>query len=144
MSQHTEPFVIERSLKAPLEKVWKAITDKNEMKHWYFDLPTFKPEVGLEFEFTGGPEDGVQCVHQCKITEVIPGKKITYSWKYKGYEGISYVTFELSPDGQNTKLKLTHRDLHTFPPNNADFAKKNFEAGWTDIIGKFLVEYLAK
>ncbi len=28
----TEPFVIERTFDAPIERVWKAITNKNDMK----------------------------------------------------------------------------------------------------------------
>ena len=37
-----EPFVIERVFNAPPEKVWKAITDKNAMKQWYFDIAEFE------------------------------------------------------------------------------------------------------
>jgi uncharacterized protein YndB with AHSA1/START domain len=44
-----DPFVIERTYNAPIAKVWKALTDKNDMKQWYFDLSEFKPEVGFEF-----------------------------------------------------------------------------------------------
>jgi uncharacterized protein YndB with AHSA1/START domain len=33
-----EPFVIERTLNASAERVWKAITDKDQMKEWYFNL----------------------------------------------------------------------------------------------------------
>ena len=33
-----EPFVIERTYNATAEKVWQAITDKNQMKQWYFDI----------------------------------------------------------------------------------------------------------
>ena len=47
-----EPFVIERTFNASKEKVWKAITNKNEMKLWYFDLEEFKPEIGFEFRFS--------------------------------------------------------------------------------------------
>lgn len=139
-----EAFTIERILNAPIEKVWKAISDKKEMKNWYFDLAEFKPEVGFEFEFTGGSPDGIQYVHQCKIIEAIPNKKLSYTWAYKGYEGKSYVTFELFKEGDKTKIKLTHRDLETFPANNKDFARTNFEAGWNDIIDKSLPDYLAK
>ena len=46
-----DPFVIERTCNAPVEKVWKALTDKDQMKKWYFDLPAFKAEKGFEFEF---------------------------------------------------------------------------------------------
>lgn len=139
-----DPFIIERTLNAPVEKVWSAITNKKEMKEWYFDLAEFKPEVGFEFEFTGGPPDGIQYIHQCKVTEAIPNKKLTYSWAYKGYEGKSYVTFELFKEGDKTKLKLTHAGLDSFPANNKDFARTNFEAGWNEIIGKSLPGYLEK
>src|SRR5882757_4289228 len=114
---NTEPFVIERTYNAPVEKVWQAITDKDKMKQWYFDLKEFKPEVGFEFRFFGGSKEQ-QYEHVCKITEVVPGKKLTHSWQYAGYPGESFVTFELSPEGDKTKLKLTHTDLETFPQNN--------------------------
>ncbi len=80
-----EPFIIERTYNAPVAKVWLAITDKDQMKQWYFDIPSFKPEVGLEFQFTGGPDEGPHYVHLCRITEVIPYKKLTHSWRYEGY-----------------------------------------------------------
>jgi len=134
--------IVERVFNAPISKVWKAITDKDEMKLWYFDLAEFKPEVGFKFQFTGGtPEQ--QYIHLCEITEVIPQKKLTYSWIYKGYEGCSYVTFELSEQPQDkTLLKLTHIDIDTFPQDKPDFAIHNFEAGWDSIINTSLKEYL--
>ncbi len=137
-----EPFVIERTYNAPVKKVWKAITDRDQMKEWYFDLEAFKAEVGFEFQFTGGSEDKT-FLHLCKVTEVLPEKKLTYSWRYDGYDGISFVTFELFPDGEGTRLKLTHEGLETFPAIK-DFAKENFAAGWTQIIGTSLKNYVEK
>ena len=126
-----KPFTIERTYHAPIEKVWKAITDKNDMKQWYFDLKEFKPEVGFEFRFEGGPDDNTRYLHVCIITEVIIGQKISYSWRYDGYEGNSLVTFELFAEGDKTRLVLTHAGLETFPGNVSDFAKENFVEGWT-------------
>jgi len=51
-----EPFVIERTFNALVEKVWKAISDKDQMKQWYFDIPEFEPVVGLEFHYSYKPE----------------------------------------------------------------------------------------
>jgi uncharacterized protein YndB with AHSA1/START domain len=141
---NNEPFIIERTYNAPVITVWKAITDKNEMKQWYFDLAEFRPEVGFEFKFTGGPSPEKQYLHLCKITEVIPGRKLTHSWRYDGYEGNSFVTFELFDEGDKTRLKLTHAGLETFPKENPDLAKHNFVAGWTDIIGRSLKEFVEK
>lgn len=144
METTNEPVIIERTFNVPANKLWKAITNKEQMKQWYFDIKEFKPEVGFEFSFEGGPPDKVY-IHVCKITEVEYCKKITYSWRFEGYEGISYVTFELFAGGDNqTRLKLTHAGLETFPVSNPDLAKHNFVAGWTDIIGRSLKEYLEK
>jgi len=138
----TEPFIIERTFNAPASKVWKAITDKNDMKKWYFDLKEFNPLVGFEFKFYGGEEGGRQYLHLCRITEVTAGRKITYSWKYDGYAGESFVTFELFPEGNKTRLKLTHAGLETFSADNPDLKRENFAEGWTQIIGTSLKDFL--
>jgi len=136
----TEAVVIERTFNAPVARLWKALTDADEMRVWYFDLKEFKPEVGFEFEFIVEHE-GTRYHHLCKITQVVPQKKIAYTWRYAGEEGNSLVTFELFADGDQTRLKLTHEGLETFPKLPA-YARGNFEAGWTDIIGSSLKQYV--
>ena len=136
-----EPFVIERIYQAPVDRVWRAITDKDQMKQWYFDIAEFRPEVGFEFQFEGQNEGRVY-LHLCKVTEVIKGKKLQYSWRYKGYEGLSYVTFELFSEGDRTRLKLTHEGLETFP-DQPNFKRENFQAGWTALIGDLLPKFLS-
>lgn len=89
-----QPIIVERVFNAPISKVWKAITDKNEMKNWYFDLAEFKAEIGFKFQFLGGDTEGVKYLHLCEITAVIVNKKLTYSWRYDGHVGNSFVTFE--------------------------------------------------
>ncbi|RYZ29016.1 MAG: SRPBCC domain-containing protein [Chitinophagaceae bacterium] len=135
-----EPFVIERTYNAPAEKVWQAITDREQMKQLYFDMPAFKPELGFEFTFKGENEGRV-FVHLCKITEVVPFKKLKHTWTYEGMEGTSYVTFELFEEGTQTILKLTHEGLETFPQNR-DFRKENFAEGWLYIVGTSLKNFL--
>ena len=136
-------FEIERTFPVAAERVWRALTDPEEIKKWYFDLPAFKAEVGYRFEFMGGRPDGIQYRHLCEITEVVPGKKLTHSWRYDGYEGNSYVTWELFPEGNATRVKLTHAGLETFPKSNPDLAPKNFAEGWTGIVGTSLENYLS-
>ena len=135
--------IVERIYDFPIKKVWEAITDKDQMKQWYFDLPEFQLEVGFQFKFTGEGHKGEHYLHLCTITEVEPLKKLQYSWKYENHPGYSLVTFELFNMGNKTKLRLTHSGLETFPQNNADFARKSFESGWNEIIGKMLPDYLA-
>ena len=138
------PIIVEQVLNASPEKIWKALTDANEMRNWYFDLAEFRAEKGFKFQFMGGPEDVVQYLHLCEVTEVNPGKKLAYSWRYDGYPGNSFVTFDLLEKENKTLLKLTHSGLETFPRENKDFAVDNFEKGWDEIIHTSLKQYIDK
>ena len=138
------PIIIEQTFDSTIAIVWDAITDKDKMKQWYFDLAEFRAEVGFEFSFMGENE-GRKFKHLCRVTEVVPGKKLVHTWQYEGYPGLSTVTFDLFNDGDKTRVKLTHQGLETFPETaHKDFAKENFVAGWTYIIGTSLKGYLEK
>lgn len=138
-----EPFIIERSYNAPVEKVWQALTDPTKMKQWYFDIPDFKPEVGNTTSFTAGDKN-VQFKHEFKVLEVVTNKLLIHSWSYPDYPGMSTLTIQLTEDGDKTHLKLIHEGLETFSENGPSFMPESFTAGWTSIIGKNLPEYLAK
>jgi uncharacterized protein YndB with AHSA1/START domain len=141
-SNLAEAVVIERTFDAPVARVWKALTDVEEMRQWYFDLKEFRPAVGFEFEFVV-EHGGMTYHHLCGITEIIPQKKLAYTWRYKGYEGDSLVTFELAAAGDRTRLKLTHEGLDSFP-KVPSFARENFLKGWTEIIGSELKQFVEK
>ena len=130
-SELAEAIVIDRTLNVPVARVWEALNDVDQIRHWYFDLKEFKPKAGFEFEFVVEHE-GHNYHHLCRVTEVIPQRKFAYTWRYKGERGDSLVTFELFAEGEKTRLKLTHTGIETFPKTPA-YARKNFEAGWTGI-----------
>ncbi|WP_295122826.1 SRPBCC domain-containing protein [uncultured Chitinophaga sp.] len=137
--QH-EPLIVERVYDHPVQKVWTALSDRQQMKQWYFDIADFKPELGAEFSFTG--EDGdLKFVHLCRITALEPGKKIAYTWTYEKYEGHSEVTFELFPEGDKTRLRLTHTGLESFPDAKS-FRRESFQGGWNYIINESLTKFL--
>jgi uncharacterized protein YndB with AHSA1/START domain len=138
-----EAIVVERSYNAPLETVWEAITDVEKMKQWYFPmLEEFAPEVGFETRFDVG-HNGKVFVHIWKIKEVEPLKKISYEWKFGGYPGDSEVSWELFPEGEGTRLVLTHTGIESFRGDlHPDLAAHNFVAGWTDFIGTKLKDFV--
>ncbi len=124
------------------EKLWNAITIKEEMKLWYFEVDDFEPEVGFEFRFWGGTENR-QYLHICRITDVIPIQRLCYTWSYDGIPGITELCFEISSAESNlSKLKLSHAGFETFPADNPDFDPKNFDKGWEYILGNSLKNYL--
>lgn len=140
MNQQT--IVFERLFNAPVARVWKAITDKQEMKAWYFDLAEFRAEPGFQFQFLGGPAPDRQYLHLCEITEVVPEKRLSYSWRYDGFQGNTLVTFELFAQKDKTLLRLTHTGLETLAGEHPDFAGSNFIEGWNYLLNTSLKRHL--
>jgi uncharacterized protein YndB with AHSA1/START domain len=94
-------IVFERRFKAPPERVWRALTDPEELAGWL--APT---EIDLRvggrvlIRFENAEERGT-------IKELREPEVLAYTWA----EGKtpSLVRFELTPDGRGTHLTLTHR-----------------------------------
>ncbi|WP_079715728.1 SRPBCC family protein [Parapedobacter luteus] len=135
-------LVFEQTYEAPIERVWRALTDKEQLSAWYFDIAGFKAELGFAFTFIGS-KGHEQYVHQCRIIEVDPPNKLSYTWAYEGYPGESIVTFELeSPAEGHTKLVLTHHGIDTFPAEDDAFSPANFSEGWTFILSESLRNFV--
>ena len=75
--------IVDRVFAADNHTVWRALTENDLMKQWYFDLAEFRPEVGFKFEFLAGDEAGKQWKHVCEVTEVVLEKKLVHTWTYR-------------------------------------------------------------
>jgi uncharacterized protein YndB with AHSA1/START domain len=129
----SHPIIIEKTINASVEKVWSAITEKEKISQWLFPVNDFKAEVGFEFRFVGG-KDNISYLHLCKVTEVIKNRRLSYSWRYEGFSGNSFVTFELAPKEVETQLKITHQGLETLPVSNPDFLNGSYMPNWVQFI----------
>jgi len=142
-SEENNPVVLERIFNSPVERVWHAITDINQMRLWYFpQLENFQPEKGFETQFNVHHE-GKDFLHIWKVKDVVPMKKISIEWKYECYPGNSLVSFELFPRGNKTRLLLTHEGIESFmPAQYPELGKKNFIEGWTAFMDNQLKQFL--
>ena len=139
-------LVLEKIYNAPIHVVWKAITDREQLKQWYFDFSVdFKLEIGHQFDWYAGPPNGKQWLHRGKILEIVEGSKLVYTWEYPGYTGSSKVIWELRAiDNNTTKLIFTHIFTVPFDVKEEALSRKNFAEGWNYIINIGLVEFLKK
>ncbi len=134
--------MIERTLNAPIDKVWRAITSKAGMKQWFFDVKGFKLKLGNEFQFLD-EKDGRKFPHVCRIVEVVESRMFAFTWRYEGLQGESLVTFELLDVATGlTKVRLTHEGRGSFSSNGTDLSKDSFTKGWTHIIDKGLKSFV--
>ncbi|MDW9378588.1 SRPBCC domain-containing protein [Chryseobacterium sp. JV558] len=138
------PITVQYTINAPAEKVWQALTDKNEMKSWYFDIQDFELEIGKQFNFyEPGGENKYH--HQGEVLEIIPNRKLKYTWSYPDFSTLkTVVTWELLPEDGQTLVKLTHEEIENFKDLGEGFSRKNFTAGWNTILGQSLKKYLEK
>ena len=57
-----------------------------------------------------------------------PGRKIVYSWRYGGLEGDSTVSWELTGEGENSRLTFSHTAIKPFDTDDPLFSKENNES----------------
>jgi len=138
------PITVQYKINAPAEKVWSALTNKNEMKSWYFDIQDFVLETGKEFNFYE-PGEAKKYHHQCRVLEIVPNKKLKHTWSYPEFsDAVTTVTWELQEDNTGTLVTLTHDDIEGFDNLGENFSRKSFTEGWNGIIGQSLKNYLEK
>jgi uncharacterized protein YndB with AHSA1/START domain len=134
---------LQHKFKAPIEKVWNAITQPEEMKTWYFHVKDFALLEGNVFTFYEQPEGGT-FLHRCEILKVNAPNVFEHTWEHPTHsKGKSVLRWELTPiDEQTTQLDLTHSGLENFADGGPDFAPENYEFGWQGIIKIALRNYL--
>lgn len=137
-----KPIIVKQSFNIPLKAVWKAITELDQMKQWFFEnIEEFKPEVGFKTQFNVKSESR-NFLHLWHIIEVEPLKKIVYNWKYDAYEGDSFVHFELNELNNVTILQVTSVVVEPFPTNIPEFEPESCRQGWNYFIKNSLKNYI--
>jgi len=144
MKTTDKSIIVEQTFNQSIETVWNSITRVELMRQWFFDnIPAFESKVGFETQFNIATPNR-NFIHLWRVTEVIPLKKITSNWKYEGYQGDSFVTFELFRENDLTKLKLTTKVVESFPEDIPEFKRESGLEGWNYFICKKLKEFLEK
>jgi uncharacterized protein YndB with AHSA1/START domain len=114
----------------PPETVWEYLTKPELMELWLMKN-NFQAIVGLDFQFRTNPIPSLDFdgIFHCRVLEIVPFKKLSYSWQGGPGEGKitldSVVEWKLEPKGKGTALFLEH----------SGFAKEenlNFYKGLTD------------
>jgi uncharacterized protein YndB with AHSA1/START domain len=97
----------------PPAVVWAYLTKAELISLWLMKTD-FQPIVGFPFRFTTNPLpqfefDGIA---YCTVLEVVPNKRLSYSWKAGPGEGEitldSIVVWTLTEKDQGTELHLEH------------------------------------
>jgi uncharacterized protein YndB with AHSA1/START domain len=137
METTTEPTVVRReiSISAKPETVWQFLVDPEKATRWMGLSATLDPRPGGEYRVEVLPGQ----VTRGEFVELDPPRRLVWSW---GWEpgaasvvgpGSTTVEVELTPDGEGTTLRFTHRDLPS-----ADAAESHAH-GWDHYLERLVV-----
>jgi uncharacterized protein YndB with AHSA1/START domain len=111
----------ERRLAHPPERVWRAVTEADELAKWFPARPEISGERRVGARLTIVYPENVEPPDSGEIVELDEPRLFAFTWRSAEQEP-QLLRFELEPDGDGTKLIFTHE----LP--RADSAK--VAAGW--------------
>jgi uncharacterized protein YndB with AHSA1/START domain len=125
-------------LKAPVSRVWKAITDHEEFGQWF--------RVRLEGPFVAGQVSRGRVTHpgyehviwQVVVQRIEPERLFSFTWHpYAVDQSVDYskeeptlVEFRLEPVEGGTVLTVTESGFDKLPAHRRDQAFRSNDGGW--------------
>ena len=126
-------------LKAPVSRVWRALTDYQQFGEWF--------RVKVEAPFVVGQTARGQILHpgyehltwEAVIQKIEPERLFSFTWHpYAVDPTVDYsnetptlVEFRLEPTASGTLLLLTESGFDKIPAGRRDEAFRKNEGGWT-------------
>lgn len=93
---------------APIDRVWRALTDPGDLRQWFAENVEVDLRVGGEYAFFGReipwgvrPETATGVLFACD-----EGKRIGWTWRFKDMD--TTFTIELAPKDSGTEVRLRH------------------------------------
>jgi activator of HSP90 ATPase len=112
------------------DKVWKGLTDPEEIEQWTDSPAAMDEKEGTEFKLWGEEIFG-------KNLEMVKNKKIVQEWYSGKWERPSLLTIEISEDNGHSNIELKQENI---PDEELD----DIDRGWDDYYFNPLKEYLEK
>jgi uncharacterized protein YndB with AHSA1/START domain len=144
MTVETEP-VVEREavVEAPVDEVWRAITDETSLERWLGDEVEIDPVPGGEVLVRDGEEE-----RRGEVLFVREGERISFSWSREGAEP-SFVELAIDAIGSDRTLVRVVETAATWAPTasageaTAGEAAEPMAWGWTHALRRLHISLLA-
>jgi uncharacterized protein YndB with AHSA1/START domain len=129
-------------IQAPPERVWRALTDAEELSTWF--------QVKIEGQIAPGSDVWMTSVHPqhagqrwpVRIVELTPPRRVVWQW-HPGEvdpaadysrEPRTTVTFTLEPSGHGTRLMVAETGFDKISLARRAKAYADNSQGWTEVI----------
>ena len=132
----------EIEIQAPPERVWRALTNAEELSAWF--------HVKIEGEITAGGDVWMTSVHPehagqrwpVRIVELTPPRRVVWHWHPGAVDpAVDYsrepqttVTFTLERSGQGTRLSVSETGFDRISLERRAKALSDNSQGWTEVL----------
>jgi uncharacterized protein YndB with AHSA1/START domain len=89
----------ERRYPQSVDRVWQAVTEPEELGHWFPSAVDVDLREGGAMHFTF-PDGDMEL--EGRVTELDPPRRFSFLW------GDEHLLIELEPDGEGCRLRFTH------------------------------------
>ena len=138
-----DAVISEIRIAAPAERVFEALVDSKQLMQWWTgkdcQIKSFTLERKRGGRWTYDSKqttlnvNGVSKFHcEGEVLEYDPPRLLSYTWIANWHDDRSVrtvVRWELTPQGNETHLKVIHSGLKTLP-----VARKDYSGGWTGVM----------
>ena len=135
------PVAIEKEvlIEAPLEVVWRVVTDPEQIRQWFADEAEVELRVGASgrLRFKSGDS------YQLQIETLDPPHRFAFRWvQPEGSPACAdssmLVEFTLQPEAGGTRLRVMEGGFDTIDWSDAEKAKyaEDHSRGWQTLLGR--------
>ena len=129
-------LVISRTYPASVDRVFKAWTDANQLGQWFAPTDDYTTKANVDLRV--GHEYRIAITHKGGNVHTVlgtyrviePPRKLVYTWRWDGGPNDTLVTVDFTPDGEATKVTITHEQF----VNTEDRDKHN--EGWNGCLNR--------
>jgi len=136
-----------RFINVPPARIYDAWTDPAQLREWFGPENvrtrniTADARIGGKYRWDLTSPEGEEMSAFGEYRELVPGKKIVFTWKWDDDETwenrTSVVTVELSESGGGTELRLTHEQLPS------EESRDRQSEGWNSLLDR-LAQFISK
>jgi uncharacterized protein YndB with AHSA1/START domain len=130
-------LIISRTYPASIERVFTAWTDANQLGQWFAPTDDYTTKASVDLQV--GHEYRIAITHKGGNVHTVlgtyrliePPRKLVYTWRWEGGPmADTLVTVDFTPDGEATKVTITHEQFS----NTEDRDKHN--EGWNGCLNR--------
>jgi uncharacterized protein YndB with AHSA1/START domain len=123
---------LHRTLAAPPERVWRALTDPAALAAWFWPerlAPTAEVDLEERGRYRVASASAGMAVTG-RYVEVTAPRRLVCTWSWDGGDTETLVAIDLAPAGDGTDLALVHEGFAD------DSARQDHVQGWSDCLDR--------